>query len=70
MSDNLGQKRASGSLEPESAGGGAPAQAIMLGPASTGKCLRPERGAGGKRGEAAPPSESERGWGPASTGKC
>jgi hypothetical protein len=28
--------------------------------------LRPERGAGGKRGAAAPPSESERGWGPAS----
>jgi ATP-binding cassette subfamily F protein uup len=27
---------------------------------------RPERGAGGKRREAAPPSESERGWGPAS----
>jgi zinc protease len=31
-----------------------------------GERLRPERGAGGKRGEAAPPSESERGWGPAS----
>src|SRR6267378_3284554 len=29
--------------------------------------LRPERGAGGKRGGAAPPSESERGWGPASS---
>ena len=29
----------------------------------------PERGAGGKRGEAEPPSESERGWGPASTEK-
>ena len=29
--------------------------------------LRPERGAGGKRVEDAPPSESERGWGPAST---
>jgi len=28
--------------------------------------LRPERGTGGKRGVAAPPSESERGWGPAS----
>src|SRR5438552_11214559 len=28
--------------------------------------LRPERGAGGKPGEAGPPSESERGWGPAS----
>jgi ABC-2 type transport system ATP-binding protein len=28
--------------------------------------LRPERGAGGNRGEAAAPSESERGWGPAS----
>jgi N-acetylglucosaminyl-diphospho-decaprenol L-rhamnosyltransferase len=26
--------------------------------------LRPERGAGGKRRKAAPPSESERGWGP------
>jgi probable rRNA maturation factor len=31
------------------------------------KRLRPERGAGGKRGAAEPPSESERGWGPAST---
>jgi Flp pilus assembly protein TadD len=31
--------------------------------------LRPERGAGGKPGEAGPPSESERGWGPASIGK-
>jgi len=31
------------------------------------KRLRPERGAGGQRGIAAPPSESERGWGPAST---
>src|SRR5438094_112671 len=30
---------------------------------------RPERGAGGKRGEAAPPSESERGWGHASIRK-
>src|SRR5262249_32252329 len=30
---------------------------------------RPERGAGGKRGGAAPPSESERGWGPASIDK-
>jgi N-acetylglucosamine-6-phosphate deacetylase len=30
------------------------------------KRLRPERGAGGKRVEDAPPSESERGWGPAS----
>jgi erythromycin esterase-like protein/predicted phosphoribosyltransferase len=29
--------------------------------------LRPERGAGGERGQAAPPSESERGWGPASS---
>jgi hypothetical protein len=28
---------------------------------------QPERGAGGKRVEDAPPSESERGWGPAST---
>src|SRR2546426_11165297 len=28
--------------------------------------LRPERGAGWERGGAAPPSESERGWGPAS----
>jgi GTP-binding protein len=28
--------------------------------------LRPERGARGKPGEAGPPSESERGWGPAS----
>jgi ankyrin repeat protein len=33
------------------------------------KRLRPERGAGGKRVEHAPPSESERGWGPASTKK-
>jgi predicted nucleotidyltransferase len=31
--------------------------------------LRPARGAGGKRGEAAPPSASERGWGPASSEK-
>jgi len=30
------------------------------------KRLRPERGAGGKRRAATPPSESERGWGPAS----
>jgi ribonuclease R len=30
---------------------------------------RPARGAGGKRGEAAPPSASERGWGPASIDK-
>ena len=30
---------------------------------------RPERGAGGKPGEAGPPSESERGWGPASIGR-
>jgi len=28
--------------------------------------LRPARGAGGERGDAAPPSASERGWGPAS----
>jgi ATP-binding cassette subfamily F protein uup len=28
--------------------------------------LRPARGAGGQRGEAAPPRASERGWGPAS----
>ena len=33
------------------------------------KRLRPERGAGGKRVEGAPPSESERGWGPASIRK-
>jgi hypothetical protein len=33
------------------------------------KRLRPERGAGGKRVEDAPPSESERGWGPASNKK-
>ena len=33
------------------------------------KRLRPERGAGGKRVEDAPPSESERGWGPASIEK-
>jgi MFS family permease len=31
--------------------------------------LRPERAAGGKPGEAGPASESERGWGPASTEK-
>jgi N-acetylglucosamine-6-phosphate deacetylase len=31
------------------------------------KRLRPERGAGGKRVEDAPPSDRERGWGPAST---
>lgn len=30
---------------------------------------RPARGAGGERGEAAPPSASERGWGPTSTGE-
>ena len=35
--------------------------------APNAKRLRPERGAGGKRVEDAPPSESERGWGPAST---
>jgi len=29
--------------------------------------LRPARGAGGERGDAAPPSATERGWGPAST---
>jgi probable rRNA maturation factor len=33
------------------------------------KRLRPEQGAGGKRGAAEPPNESERGWGPASTEK-
>src|SRR5207302_9818377 len=33
------------------------------------KRLRPERGARGKRGGAAPPSESKRGWGPASSEK-
>jgi histidinol dehydrogenase len=33
------------------------------------KRLRPERGAGGKRGGAEPPTESERGWGPASIKK-
>jgi indole-3-glycerol phosphate synthase len=31
--------------------------------------LRPERGAGGKPAAGRPPSESERGWGPASTDK-
>src|SRR5262249_7573021 len=30
----------------------------------SGERLRPERGAGGKRDVVAPPSESERGWGP------
>ncbi len=34
-----------------------------------GERLRPERGAGGKPGVAGPPSESERGWGPASSDK-
>jgi oxygen-independent coproporphyrinogen-3 oxidase len=34
-----------------------------------GERLRPERGAGGERGVAAPPSESERGRGPASISK-
>ena len=34
------------------------------------KRLRPERGAAGRRREAAPPSESEQGWGPASSEKC
>ena len=33
------------------------------------KRLRPERGDGVKPAEGRPPSESERGWGPASTGK-
>jgi GTP-binding protein len=33
---------------------------------ASGERLRPERGAGGKPREARPPSESERGWGPAS----
>jgi hypothetical protein len=33
------------------------------------KRLRPERGDGVKPGEAGPPRESERGWGPASTEK-
>ena len=31
---------------------------------------RPERGAGGKRGEAEPPSEREQGWGPAGVEKA
>ncbi|MGH9315189.1 MAG: hypothetical protein ACRD1S_18545 [Vicinamibacterales bacterium] len=31
--------------------------------------LRPERGGGADRGEAVAPSESERGWGPASARK-
>ena len=35
--------------------------------AASGKRLRPERGAGGKRRGAPPPSERERGWGPASS---
>ena len=37
---------------------------------SSRKRLRPERGDGVKRGDAAPPSESSRGWGPASAKKC
>jgi hypothetical protein len=41
-----------------------------LGGSGACKRLRPERGAGGKRRGAAPPSESERGWGPASSEKC
>ena len=39
------------------------------GPASTEKRLWPERGAGGQPATGGPPSESERGWGPASTDK-
>jgi ATP-binding cassette, subfamily B, multidrug efflux pump len=39
------------------------------GAGQAGERLRPERGAGGKPGEAGPPSESERGWGPASSEK-
>jgi mono/diheme cytochrome c family protein len=34
------------------------------------KRLRPERGDGATRGDAAPPSESSRGWGPAGIEKC
>jgi hypothetical protein len=37
-----------------------------VGPREQEERLRPERGAGGKSGVAGPPSESERGWGPAS----
>jgi 2,4-dienoyl-CoA reductase-like NADH-dependent reductase (Old Yellow Enzyme family) len=40
---------------------------LKVGP--TGERLRPERGDGVKRRVAPPPSESERGWGPASTDK-
>jgi len=36
---------------------------------SSAQRLRPERGAGGKRAGGAPPGESERGWGPASSNK-
>ncbi len=36
----------------------------------SGERLRPERGAGGQRRAATPPSESERGWGPASSKQC
>jgi len=39
----------------------------MSAPRAVKERLRPERGAGGKPGEAGPPSESERGWGPASS---
>src|SRR5215472_19071750 len=35
----------------------------------SGERLRPERGAVGKRADGAPPSESERGWGPASSNR-
>jgi len=42
--------------------------------AETGRAIaermRPERGAGGKPAGGGPPSESERGWGPASTDEC
>jgi hypothetical protein len=52
-----------GSLEP-ARGGGAPTRSKRTFPASSDERLRPERGAGGKPGEAGPPSESEREWGP------
>jgi molybdopterin/thiamine biosynthesis adenylyltransferase/rhodanese-related sulfurtransferase/molybdopterin converting factor small subunit len=44
-----------------------PGDTISIIPSVAGGSLEPARGAGGERGGAAPPSASERGWGPAST---
>jgi O-antigen ligase len=38
--------------------------AVHRGQGARAERLRPERGAGGQRGDAAPPSEQRRGWGP------